>query len=84
MDLRIADYAPSPGGRYIKDGPLSGEWFRNEFLIPAFREASEKREQLRVVLDGTSGYGSSFLEETFGGLVRSRTFRSEEIRKLCP
>jgi len=35
-------------------------------LIPALKEY----EKVIVDLDGTSGYGSSFLEEAFGGLVR--------------
>ena len=30
----------------------------------------EKKEKLYVDLDGGYGYGSSFLEEAFGGLVR--------------
>ena len=33
-------------------------------------EAIENGEELIVNLDGGYGYGSSFLEESFGGLVR--------------
>jgi hypothetical protein len=29
-------------------------------------------EGLRIVLDGTNGFGSSFLDEAFGGLIRER------------
>jgi hypothetical protein len=68
--LRIADYASSPGGRFIADGDFSGEWFREQVLVPALLAAKEKSEELEVELDGTSGYGSSFLEEAFGGVVR--------------
>ena len=35
-------------------------------LIPALQESGS----VKIVLDGTMGYGSSFLEEAFGGLVR--------------
>jgi hypothetical protein len=35
-----------------------------------------------VVLDGTRGYLSSFLEEAFGGLVRERGFRKTELDRL--
>jgi hypothetical protein len=68
--LRIADYASSPGGRFISDGDFSGEWFRDQILAPALLAVKDKSEKLEVELDGTSGYGSSFLEEAFGGLVR--------------
>jgi hypothetical protein len=32
-----------------------------------------------INLDGTRGYGSSFLDEAFGGLVRSEHFPKSEI-----
>lgn len=57
-----------PAGRYLSDGPYSGEKFRTDFLIPAM-EAD--KERFVVELDGARGYGSSFLEEAFGGLVRA-------------
>ncbi len=55
-----------PGGRFRKDGPYSGEEFRDDLLIPALN----KGESLVIEMDGVRGYGSSFLEEVFGGLVR--------------
>lgn len=55
-----------PAGRFRDDGPFSGERFRDEFLRPAL--AGDRT--VKIVLDGTMGYGSSFLEEAFGGLVR--------------
>lgn len=71
MMLSIADkFSRYPGPRYRKDGPFSGEQFRQEQLIPAIREAIQKNERLIVILDDVAGYGSSFLEEAFGGLVR--------------
>lgn len=62
-----ADFSRYPAGRYMKDGPYSGERFREEYLRPVL----DKSEQAVIELDGTRGYGSSFLEEAFGGLVRS-------------
>src|SRR5437016_2515802 len=79
-EILIADYAPSPGGRYISDGPFSGEWFREEVLSPALSAAIQSGEKLTIELDGTSGYGSSFLEEAFGGLIRTRAFEPEKVR----
>jgi hypothetical protein len=79
--IRIADFTKSPGGRYVADGPYSGEWFRNEVLVPALRDASDRHEVTVVELDGTSGYGSSFLEEAFGGLVRKRLVDVSALRE---
>lgn len=61
------DFSRYPAGRYKADGPFSGEGFRNKFLLPPLRRG----EAVTVELDGARGYGSSFLEEAFGGLVRS-------------
>ena len=80
--IRIADHARSPGGRYVTDGPFSGEWFRETVLIPVLRQAEQSREPVVVELDGTFGYGASFLEEAFGGLVRRRVFAPAKLREL--
>lgn len=56
-----------PSGRYKRNGETSGEAFRERFL----EEPLRKGEDVTVELDGTVGYGSSFLEEAFGGVVRS-------------
>lgn len=60
------DFSKYPAGRYNEDGPASGQAFRDKFLIPALKES----RSLTIQLDGTRGYGSSFLEEAFGGAVR--------------
>lgn len=60
------DFSKEPIGRYKTDGESSGEVFRQNLLIPALRDA----EVVQVVLDGTEGYGSSFLDEAFAGLLR--------------
>lgn len=60
------DYSRYPAGRFKSDGPANGEKFRTVYLVPAL----ERSESTTIDLDGTRGYGSSFLEEAFGGLVR--------------
>ena len=60
------DFSRYPGGRYYSDGPYNGERFRKEFLVPILKDG----RRVQVFLDGTRGYGSSFLEEAFGGLIR--------------
>jgi hypothetical protein len=69
-------FSPAPAGRNYDDGPFPGEKFREELLIPALRSF----DRVTVELDGTSGMGSSFLEEAFGGLVRAG-FTPEELRQ---
>lgn len=65
-----------PSGRYEKNGSTSGEAFRKNLLEPALRASAGK---VQVLLDGTVGYGSSFLEEAFGGLVRISGFSSGDL-----
>lgn len=55
-----------PGARYKHLGPNSGEDFRQRFLLEPLRQG----KTVIVNLDGVRGYGSSFLEEAFGGAVR--------------
>jgi len=69
------DFSKTPGTRYIKQGPCSGEKFRTSCLIPAL----EKYDLLIVDLDGTAGYGSSFIDEAFGGLIRREGFNAEDL-----
>ncbi len=73
------EYTNRPGGRFADSGLYSGEDFKKK-LIRLMRKA--KREGKKVVLDfdGGFGYGNSFLEESFGGLVRSG-IKKDEILK---
>ena len=59
------DYSRTPGPRFAHQGPFSGELFRVKLadLLLAC-------ERIEIDLDGTVGFGSSFIEEAFGGLVR--------------
>ena len=54
------DYSKIPGGRYVEDGPYSGQDFREKLLLPKFQKAKQQGETLQVNLDGEYGYGSSF------------------------
>jgi hypothetical protein len=60
------DFTTLPGFRYFKDGQFSGEEFFNKILDQAFSEALRNNEQIKIILDGTQGYRSSFLSEAFG------------------
>ena len=72
------DFSPSPAGRYPDDGPFNGQLFRESLLLPAVKNY----DQVVINLNDTGGYGSSFLEEAFGGLVRAGFGLQELHRKL--
>lgn len=66
--LSIArQFSMYPGARFKRISEYSGEEFRDNYLIPALNQD----DKVTVDLDGVVGYGSSFLEEVFGGLVRA-------------
>lgn len=70
MKYNIAkDFSRYPAGRFKTDGKYSGEQFREDVLIPSLANLRSD-EKITIILDGTRGYGSSFLEEAFGGLIR--------------
>jgi hypothetical protein len=71
----VNDFTKYPSGRYNSDGPFSGEKFREEFLVPKLK----KCDKVIVNIDGIMGFGSSFLEEAFGGLIRKKYFTLKEI-----
>lgn len=66
--INVIDFSEFPGPRKESIGPSSGEKFRDSVLLPAILK--NPHDVIVVNLDGTAGYGSSFLEEAFGGLLR--------------
>lgn len=71
VDVKVGCFSKTPYGRYESDGDFSGEKFRDTVLVEYFRDENIKKVNvyLDTVEDGYE-YGSSFLEEAFGGLVR--------------
>lgn len=71
IEIDVArDFSRKPFGRDENDGKFSGKRFRDEYLIPTLIE--HPNEKLVIALDGVErGYGSSFLEEAFAGLLRN-------------
>lgn len=70
-----SDYSVYPVGRFPEDSEFNGEQFREKYLVPAL----QTEPRVVVNIDGTEGYGSSFLEEAFGGLVRKGYFTAKEL-----
>lgn len=71
------EFSTEPYGRYPADGDSNGTKFREEWVVPALT----RNEKLIITLDGVEGYGSSFLEEVFGGLVRDDGFSPSELKE---
>lgn len=82
MLISIAkEYSPVPAGRYLEDGPFNGQKFRDSILIPRLQSAVNSNSVLEVRMDGLLGISSSFLEEVFGGLIRTASFTPDQIQK---
>lgn len=69
-------FSDDPAGRYYTDGDGNGEEFREEILKPIFHSTNS----LTINIDkNVEGYGSSFLVEAFGGLVKHGYFKNKEL-----
>lgn len=80
IEINIArDFGNYPAGRDEADGPLNGEKFREKLLVPKLEEAIQKNKHLVISLDDVKSFGSSFLDEAFGGLIRSKKFKARVI-----
>ncbi len=64
--LNIAkEFTTIPGARNYSDGKHSGEEFFNELLRDKFDKAVASGTPLQIIMDGTEGYPSSFINEAF-------------------
>ena len=69
------DFSRYPAGRFREDGNFSGAAFREDLLVPALR--AKNVAIVTVSFDDVAGFGSSFLEEAFGGLIREEGFHRQ-------
>lgn len=70
-----SEWSRSPTGRYESDGKSNATDFKKKFITPNLKHY----RYFLIDLDGTDGYGSSFLEEAFGGLIRDRLVEKSEF-----
>jgi len=69
------------GPRFKKLGPYSGEEFREAHLEPWLNKLGEQEESI-IDFVGTKVYSPSFLEESFGGVIREAgTSEKAEINR---
>lgn len=73
LKINIAkDYSRIVLGRWKRLGPYSGEDFYETKLLPMYDDAVKQGVKLEIELDGTKGYPSSFLDQSFGELARNK------------
>lgn len=66
IQINIAkDFSRTPGARNYSDGPFSGQEFYEKLLYPRFKDAISQSTKLEIILDGTAGFASSFINESF-------------------
>lgn len=78
--IDMKQFSRTPFGRYTKDGTGNGTAFREKFLYGPMSDPHVDR--VVVKLDSVAPgyeYGSSFLEEAFGGLVRVNRLDSKMV-----
>lgn len=71
------DFSIAPSGRELDHFPFGGEAFRVRKLVPALKE----HEKVVVDLAGVEGYGSSFLDEAFAGLIRKESYTLSQLQE---
>lgn len=72
-------FSDDPAGRYYTDGDGSGEEFREEVLRPLL--ALNKPITINID-ENVEGYGSSFLVEAFGGLIKHGYFKASDVNRM--
>ncbi|EKO3482278.1 STAS-like domain-containing protein [Vibrio fluvialis] len=74
------DFSEFPFGRTSpEDGDFTGQKFRDDVLKPALDQLKDG-DKIDVDLDGVViGIGSSFLSESFGGLIKKGYISKERL-----
>ena len=81
VKLSIAkEFTDYPGGRTKEGGDGSGEEFRETLLYPKIMEAKENNSKLYISIVGVRSFTYSFLEESFGGLIRVKVLTAEDVK----
>lgn len=82
MKFSVAkDFSRTPSARTEEEGKHPGMKLR-KLLVPLLEECIRNNDKIEINLDGTAGYGTSFLEETFGGLIRNEKFKISDLKNI--
>jgi hypothetical protein len=72
----VDDFSKYPGGRLRIRGPFSGEEFYDDYLLPAL----EEHRTIQVDLNDASALAPSFLDESFGRLMKDFGKETYDLR----
>lgn len=76
------DFSRFPIGRNDNEGEFNGDKFKREVLLPRWQELDHNHnENLIIDLDGIAGVGRSFLDSSFGVLLRDKVFTENDLKK---
>lgn len=75
------DFSRTPSARIVEEGKFPGTELRDK-ITPLIKKALKDGVGFVIDLDGAAGYGTSFLEEVFGGLIRNENFSYKELSKV--
>lgn len=71
-------------GRLKRNGPFSGEWFRDDILMPNIIDAEIKHEKIIINLDDVLVLPKTFLYEVFYGLVTNYKYKNfKDLTIVC-
>ena len=84
IKMNIArEFSPMPIGRNRADNPdTSGEVFRDKWLRPMLHRAVKEKDIVVLDLEGMDGLNATFMEEAFGGLVRSGEWTADQVLQI--
>lgn len=74
------DFSRFPIGRNDDEGEFNGDKFKREVLLPRWQEL-DHNENLIIDLNGLAGIGRSFLDSSFGKLLRDKVFTENDLKK---
>lgn len=77
------EFSRTPSARNELEGKNPGVKLR-QIITPLIKECIGKGVKFYIDFDGAAGYGTSFLEEVFGGLIRVEHLEYEDLKNtLC-
>lgn len=80
--IKLVDFSKFPSGRDDNDGDFNGQRYRDSVLVPAIQDARDSGRKITLSIEGVLNFGSSFLEEAFGGLVRKGIISNKELSEI--
>lgn len=82
--IKLSDYTFNPGGRLKSHGKFSGEWFRDDILMPNIIDAEIKHEKIIINLDDVYSLPKTFLREVFYGLITKYKYKNfKDLTIVC-